>query len=94
MGGQSLLDGGLVDNAPAFLPIRFRCQPAAGAAHQTLSRGIDRPEGKPLVPVPRRSRADLPLGIHQADLVEATIALGDREAVRREAELVEFLNGK
>jgi hypothetical protein len=28
------------------------------------------------------------------DLVEATIALGDREAGRREAELLEFLNGE
>ena len=94
-GGQSLLDGGLVDNAPAFL-----ADTIPGVSRQLVLLTRPYPEASTgrrgnrwylspgeAVPISRWEYT-------RPDLVEATIALGDREAVRREAELVEFLNGK
>ena len=90
--GTALLDGGLVDNAPAFV--------AEGAAevrrHLVLltrpypaeSVGRIRWYLCPGEPVPV-SRWDYT----RPDLVAATIALGAREALRHEAQLAEFLDG-
>jgi predicted acylesterase/phospholipase RssA len=91
--GTALLDGGLVDNAPAFvteqvaavrrqLVLLTRPYPA-----QSVGRKGTRWYLCPSEPVPI-SRWDYT----RPDLVAATIALGDREATRREAELTEFLD--
>ena len=92
--GQALLDGGLVDNAPAFLAdaipgvhrqlvLLTRPYPEASVGRKG-NRWYVSP-GEP-VPISRWEYT-------RPDLIEATIALGDREAGRREAELSEFLNG-
>jgi hypothetical protein len=93
--GQALLDGGLVDNAPAFLG-----DGVSGVTRHLVLLTRPYPEASvglkgnrwylcpgEAVPISRWEYT-------RPDLVEATIALGDREAGRRQAELSEFLNGK
>ena len=93
--GQALLGGGLVDNAPAFLAdgmsgvrrelvLLTRPYPIGSVGRKGIRWYLS-----PSEPVPI-SRWEYT----RPDLVEATIALGDREAGRREAELSEFLNDK
>jgi len=93
--GQALLDGGLVDNAPAFLGdgvsdvtrhlvLLTRPYPEASVGLKGNRWYLCPGEAVPI------SRWEYT----RPDLVEATIALGDREAGRRQAELAEFLNGK
>jgi len=92
--GTALLDGGLVDNAPASL-----AEQVAGVRKHLViltrpypAESVGR-KGKrwylcPCEPVPvNRWEYTRP------DQVEATIALGEREALRRDAELEAFLNG-
>ena len=92
--GQALLDGGLVDNAPAFLAAEVpgvtrhlvlltRPYPGASVGRKGNRWYLSPGEAVPI------SRWEYT----RPDLIEATIALGDREAGRREAELTEFLNG-
>jgi predicted acylesterase/phospholipase RssA len=92
--GHALLDGGLVDNAPAFVAERIeavrrhlvmltRPYPAASVGRQGMRWYLA--PGEP-VPISRWEYT-------RPDLVAATIALGDREALRREGELTEFLDG-
>ncbi|HEU5220303.1 MAG TPA: patatin-like phospholipase family protein [Gemmatimonadales bacterium] len=92
-GGQALLDGGLIDNAPAFLADDFsavrrqlvlltRPYPETSVGHKGNRWYVS-----PREPVPV-SRWEYT----RPDLIEATIALGDREALRRGAELLEFLD--
>ncbi|NOT09514.1 MAG: patatin-like phospholipase family protein [Gemmatimonadales bacterium] len=92
--GAALLDGGLVDNAPAFvaeqvpgirrhLVLLTRPYPEASVGRRGIRWYVA--PGEP-VPISRWEYT-------RPDLVEATIALGDREAVRREAEFKEFLDG-
>jgi hypothetical protein len=92
--GSALLDGGLVDNAPAFvaertagvrkhLVILTRPYPEASVGHRN-GRWYLCP-GEP-VPINRWEYT-------RPDLVEATIALGERDAVRRDGELEVFLDG-
>ncbi len=92
--GQALLDGGLVDNAPAFLADRI---PGVGRHLVLLTRpypesSVGRKGNRwylspgETVPISRWEYT-------RPDLIAATIALGHREAGRREAELSEFLNG-
>jgi len=94
-GGQALLDGGLVDNAPAFIadntPGIFRhlillTRPYPDA---TVGRRGERWYLCPAEPVPI-SRWEYT----RPDQVEATIALGSRESLRRDRELTEFLDGR
>lgn len=93
LAGQALLDGGLVDNAPAFLAdevpgvrrhlvLLTRPYPEASVGRKGNRWYLCPGEAIPI------SRWEYT----RPDLVEATIALGDREAGRREAELTEFLN--
>lgn len=95
MNGISLLDGGLVDNAPAFLAERTpgvtrhlvlltRPYPAASVGRKGIRWYLC-----PSEPVPI-SRWEYT----RPDLVAATIALGAREASRREGELMEFLDDR
>lgn len=90
--GAALLDGGLIDNAPAFV-----AEQVSGVRRHLIL--LTRPYPKssvgrkgsrwylcPEQPVPI-SRWEYT----RPDLIEATIALGDREAARREGELEEFL---
>ncbi len=92
--GSALLDGGLVDNAPAFvaeqvpgirkhLVILTRPYPETSVGRQGIRWYLC--PGEP-VPINRWEYT-------RPDLVEATIALGEREAVRRAPELAAFLNG-
>jgi predicted acylesterase/phospholipase RssA len=92
--GTALLDGGLVDNAPAFvaeaaatvrrhLVLLTRPYPAASVGRKGIRWYL-----APSEPVPI-SRWEYT----RPDLVAATIALGDREARRCEGELTEFLDG-
>ncbi len=91
--GTALLDGGLVDNAPAFVAERAvavrrhlvlltRPYPPASVGRKGLRWYLC-----PSEPVPI-SRWEYT----RPDLIEATIALGDREAVRRDDELRRFLD--
>ncbi len=93
--GQALLDGGLVDNAPAFLAdevpgvsrhlvLLTRPYPESSVGRKGNRWYLSPGEAVPI------SRWEYT----RPDLIEATIALGDREAGRREAELTEFLNGR
>ena len=93
--GQALLDGGLVDNAPAFLAdeipgitrhlvLLTRPYPEASVGRKGNRWYLAPGEAVPI------SRWEYT----RPDLIEATIALGDREAGRREAELSEFLNAQ
>jgi predicted acylesterase/phospholipase RssA len=91
--GSALLDGGLVDNAPAFvaegvqgirkhLVILTRPYPAESVGRKGIRWYLC-----PCEPVPvNRWEYTRP------DQVEATIALGEREALRRDAELEAFLD--
>ena len=91
--GSALLDGGLVDNAPAFLAegaagvrkhlvILTRPYPAGSVGRKGIRWYLC--PGEP-VPVNRWEYT-------RPDQVEATIALGEREALRRDAELEAFLD--
>jgi predicted acylesterase/phospholipase RssA len=93
--GQALLDGGLVDNAPAFLAdgtpgvarhliLLTRPYPDASVARKGPRWYLC--PGEP-VPISRWEYT-------RPDQVEATIALGGREALRRDLELTEFLDGR
>jgi predicted acylesterase/phospholipase RssA len=93
--GGALLDGGLVDNAPAFmaegvpgvrrhLVMLTRPYPAASVGVRGNRWYLAPGEA---VPVSRWEYT-------RPDLIEATVALGDREAVRRDPELTEFLHGE
>jgi predicted acylesterase/phospholipase RssA len=91
--GSALLDGGLVDNAPAFVAERMegirrhlviltRPYPEASVGRKGIRWYVC-----PCEPVPiNRWEYTRP------DLVDATIALGEREAIRREGELEAFLD--
>ena len=92
--GQPLLDGGLVDNAPAFVADRAsgvtrhlvlltRPYPPAAVGHQG-NRWYFCPSEPP--PISRWEYT-------RPDLAVATIALGDRDAVTHEPSLREFLDG-
>jgi predicted acylesterase/phospholipase RssA len=92
--GTALLDGGLVDNAPAFvaeqvpevrrhLVLLTRPYPAESVGRRGIRWYL-----APGEPVPI-SRWDYT----RPDLVAATLALGAREALRHEAQLAEFLDG-
>ncbi len=92
--GSALLDGGLVDNAPAFvaestpgirkhLVLLTRPYPAESVGRRGMRWYLC--PGEP-VPINRWEYT-------RPDLVDATIALGEREAVRRAAELTAFLDG-
>jgi predicted acylesterase/phospholipase RssA len=91
--GEALLDGGLVDNAPAFvaddapgvrrhLVLLTRPYPAANVGHQG-NRWYFCPSEPP--PISRWEYT-------RPDLAMATIALGDRDAARHETSLREFLD--
>jgi hypothetical protein len=92
--GRPLLDGGLVDNAPAFvaeaipgvtrqLILLTRPYPADSVGRKG-SRWYLCP-GEP-VPISRWEYT-------RPDLIADTIAVGDREALRSDSALLEFLNG-
>ena len=91
--GKALLDGGLVDNAPAFmgddtpgvrrhLVLLTRPYPAGSVGHRG-NRWYFCPSEAP--PISRWEYT-------RPDLAMATIALGDRDAVRHELRLREFLD--
>jgi predicted acylesterase/phospholipase RssA len=93
--GQALLDGGLVDNAPAFI-----AEGTPGITRHLILLTRPYPEASvgrkgarwylcPAEPAPI-SRWEYT----RPDQVEATIALGGREAQRRDPELTEFLDGR
>ena len=92
-GGDALLDGGLVDNAPAFmaddtpgvrrhLVLLTRPYPAASVGHRG-NRWYFCPSELPPISRWEYTRPDLAI---------ATIALGDRDAVRHESSLRDFLD--
>src|ERR1043166_765882 len=92
--GTALLDGGLVDNAPAFvaeqvpevrrhLVLLTRPYPAESVGRRGIRWYL-----APGEPVPI-SRWDYT----RPDLVAATLALGARESLLHEAQLAEFLDG-
>jgi len=94
VGGRSVLDGGMVDNAPAFVAERggpwdrhlvllTRPYPAASVGHRGRRWYVC-----PSEPVPA-DRWDYT----RPARITATIALGERDAVRREAELERWLDG-
>ena len=91
--GSALLDGGLVDNAPAFVAERMegirkhlviltRPYPEASVGRKGIRWYVCPCEA---VPINRWEYT-------RPDLVDATIALGEREAIRREGELEAFLD--
>lgn len=92
-GGRPLLDGGLVDNAPAFvaedtpgvrrhLVLLTRLYPEGSVGHKG-NRWYLCPSGP--VPISRWEYT-------RPDLIEATIALGDRDATLHHSSLREFLD--
>jgi predicted acylesterase/phospholipase RssA len=92
-GGRPLLDGGLVDNAPAFV-----AEDTPGVRRHLVLLTRPYPEGSvghkgnrwylcPSEPVPI-SRWEYT----RPDLIEATIALGDRDAALHDRSLREFLD--
>ena len=94
-GGRPLLDGGLVDNAPAFV-----AEDTPGVRRHLVLLTRPYPEGSvghkgnrwylcPSEPVPI-SRWEYT----RPDLVEATIALGDRDAALHDRSLREFLDAE
>ncbi len=94
-GGSPLLDGGLVDNAPAFvaeaaMPVArhlvLLTRPYPAAAVGRLGHRWYVCPSEP-VPVSRWEYT-------RRDLVEATIALGERDAARYEPSLRAFLDGR
>lgn len=93
--GRTLLDGGLVDNAPAFL-----ADATPGVARHLVLLTRPYPEasvgrrGNRWYLAPGEATPISRWEYTRPDQVEATIALGDREAVRRSAELTEFLDGR
>jgi predicted acylesterase/phospholipase RssA len=92
---QALLDGGLVDNAPAFVAESVS---AVRRSIVLLTRpyppGVAGPRGERLYVAPREPVPVERWDYTRPDLVEATIALGERESALHEPSLAAWLSGR
>ena len=91
-GGRRLLDGGVIDNVPAFL-----ADDVPGIKRNLVMltrpypRGVIGRQGTRLYSAPREALPIERWDFTRPDLLEATIAIGERDAVEHQSLLAEFL---
>jgi predicted acylesterase/phospholipase RssA len=91
-GGRRLLDGGVIDNVPAFL-----ADEAKGIKRNLVMLtkpyppGVIGRQGPRLYVAPREALPIERWDFTRPDLLEATVAIGERDALEHQAMLTEFL---